>query len=178
MELDKAEKLARKLMKEHGLSEWIFRFDNAVVRFGLCSHRKKQISLSKELVLINKRKEIKNTILHEIAHALVGRGNGHNWVWKQKALEIGCNGERCYSSERVKPVIGKLSAKCDVCSRVVYRHTKPRKRLHCSIKCLAKSYSGSFLYFTKVKHTSQIKFHQTEKQHTMKVSFPVKLDAE
>ncbi len=149
MTLEKTEKLALKLIKEHNLTDWSFRFDNAVVRFGLCSYRKKQISLSKELVLINNRKKVKNTILHEIAHALVGSGNGHNWFWRAKALEIGCDGERCYSLESVKPVVGKLSAKCDVCGRVFYRHRKPETRKHCSKSCFCKSYSKSFLYFTK-----------------------------
>ena len=111
MRLEYTEKLARKLMKEHNLTDWSFEFDNAVVRFGCCKYSKKLFSLTKELVLINNRKEIKDTILHEIAHALVGSGNGHNWVWKNKALEIGCNGERCCTIERVNEIVGKLSAK-------------------------------------------------------------------
>ena len=35
--------------------------------------------------------EVKNTLLHEIAHALVGPGHRHNRVWRQKAREIGCD---------------------------------------------------------------------------------------
>ena len=33
---------------------------------------------------------IRDTILHEIAHALVGPCHGHDAVWRQKAREIGC----------------------------------------------------------------------------------------
>ena len=146
MELDKAEKLARRLMKHHGLQEWTFVFDKAVVRFGCCNYRKKQISLSKELVLINNLKDVKDTILHEIAHALVGPKNGHNWVWRQKAIEIGCDGNRCYSLKSVKSVVGKPSAKCDVCGCVFFRHKKPSVELRCSIDCQIKSYTGSYLY--------------------------------
>ena len=41
---------------------------------------------------------IKNTILHEIAHAIVGYGvSAHGSEWKRMAMSIGCNGQRCSS---------------------------------------------------------------------------------
>ena len=40
-------------------------------------------------------KEIKNTVLHEIAHALTP-GHNHDHVWQAKAVSIGCDGERYY----------------------------------------------------------------------------------
>ena len=43
--------------------------------------------------------EVLDTILHEIAHALVGPQHGHDAVWRAKAREIGCTGERCVSSD-------------------------------------------------------------------------------
>ena len=41
--------------------------------------------------------EIEDTLLHEIAHALVGRRHHHDAVWRAKAREIGCTGQRCHS---------------------------------------------------------------------------------
>jgi hypothetical protein len=41
---------------------------------------------------IVKRSEILDTILHEIAHALVGHKEAHGPVWVAKAKEIGCSG--------------------------------------------------------------------------------------
>ena len=41
--------------------------------------------------------EVKDTLLHEIAHALVGSQHQHNTTWRDKAIEIGCKGNRCVS---------------------------------------------------------------------------------
>jgi len=105
MDLIKAETLANELMKQHNLiaSGWRFSFDNAKRRFGACNYDLKKITLSHHLVKLNDESQVRNTILHEIAHALVGFKHGHNAVWRAKAIEIGCDGNRCYSSEVTKP---------------------------------------------------------------------------
>ena len=90
--------LAFDLMKTHGIKEtWTFKFDGAKGRGGLCNHGKRFISLSRHFVEAATIAEVRNTLLHEIAHALVGPGHGHGRVWKQKAREIGCTAERCHS---------------------------------------------------------------------------------
>ena len=38
---------------------------------------------------------VKNTLLHEIAHALAGHEHNHDEVWKATARSIGCDGCRC-----------------------------------------------------------------------------------
>jgi hypothetical protein len=43
----------------------------------------------------NGAEEIVDTILHEIAHALVGPRHGHDTVWKAKCTDIGARPERC-----------------------------------------------------------------------------------
>lgn len=105
MTLQDASKLAIKLMTKHNLikSGWKFEFDNSKSRFGACHGRYNKITLSKNLVLLNDEHHVKDTILHEIAHALVGTGHHHDSVWVNKAKEIGCVGTRCYSEEVVKP---------------------------------------------------------------------------
>ncbi len=47
--------------------------------------------------------EVKDTILHEIAHALVGKAHHHDDVWRAKALEIGCSGRRCHDLQFTPP---------------------------------------------------------------------------
>ena len=47
--------------------------------------------------------EIIDTVLHEIAHAIVGPGQGHNLIWKKKAIEIGCSGKIYHNVEFSKP---------------------------------------------------------------------------
>lgn len=95
---------ARKLMDHHGLLDWKFEFDRAKRRFGLCSYRRKTISLSAPLVLLNSQEETTDTILHEIAHAIsfIKYGHrGHGRIWKSVCVQIGARPQRCYSSKEV-----------------------------------------------------------------------------
>ena len=87
-------KLAFDLMDYHGLSGWDFEINRGKYRLGLCSYVKKTIFVSGDIIPINDKKAITEVLLHEIAHALVGRGNGHNRTWKNKAIEIGSTGSR------------------------------------------------------------------------------------
>lgn len=124
MELKSAEQLAIQLMNQHGLIEqgWRLQFDNAKRRFGVCSYRRKIIGLSSTLVQLNDEAHVRNTILHEIAHALTP-GHHHDYVWKRKAIEIGCTGDRCYSSKVVQTPPAKYEAVCVGCG-----HTHKRRR--------------------------------------------------
>jgi SprT protein len=124
MTLDDAESLAKQLMKLHRVPRgWSFVFDRSKVRFGKCDYRRKQISLSKYLVELNSVDEVRDTILHEIAHALAPRGAGHGPAWKRLALSIGCNGQRCYGRGVARPA-PKYRATCPACRRVIYRHRR------------------------------------------------------
>lgn len=82
--------LAKDLMAEHGLDDWTFEFDRAKVRLGACHYSTKTISLSRPLCEWVSEYEIIDTLLHEIAHALVGPGEGHNHRWRRVAVSIGC----------------------------------------------------------------------------------------
>ena len=71
MLLQDAHELALRLMRHHNLlPTWKFEFDRSKVRFGKCSYGSKTISLSRHLVELNADVEVRDTILHEIAHAL------------------------------------------------------------------------------------------------------------
>lgn len=128
MRLPDAMKLAYRLMAEHGLDKpgphgrtpWKFKFDGAVRRFGLTNYRTHTISLSTALTRLNDQKHVEDTILHEIAHALVGSNNGHNYIWQEKALEIGADGRRLYNSSEVKTPPKKYKGVCPGCKREVF----------------------------------------------------------
>ena len=75
MVLSLAEEKARSLMNLHGQHEWRLEFDRACERAGLCDFTRKTISLSRHFVELNLVDDVVNTILHEIAHALVGSGS-------------------------------------------------------------------------------------------------------
>ena len=85
------------LFAEHGLTGWRLTLDHAKRRAGQCDYKNKTISLSRHYVKYADEDHIKDTILHEIAHALVGPRHGHNAVWRQKAREIGCSAMRCHN---------------------------------------------------------------------------------
>jgi SprT protein len=124
MKLAQARKLANDLIRLHKLSPaWSFKFDRSKVSFGKCYYGKKQISLSRYLVELNDEDEVRDTILHEIAHALAPRGAGHGPVWQSIAKSIGCNGRRCFGSEVARPV-PKFMGTCPTCKLVIYRHRR------------------------------------------------------
>lgn len=131
MNLDAAEVLATSLIYKHleddnGDVWWVFEWDQAIRRFGATHFRDKRITLSERLTFLNSEDQVRDTILHEIAHALAGPNEGHGKVWKVLAKSIGCSGERCYSSaDVVKPrpkFVG--TCKCSTRFRLVNRRTK------------------------------------------------------
>lgn len=84
-----ARRLAVRLMAEHGLSDWTFRFDRARRRAGACHYGTRTISLSAHLTDLYDEATVRGVVLHEIAHALVGAHHHHDRVWKTKARELG-----------------------------------------------------------------------------------------
>ena len=100
MNLYEAAHLARKLMNDHGLVDWRFDFDHARRRFGRCNYTHKLISLSRPLTLLNGIDEVRDTILHEIAHALCPK-DGHGPRWRATCRRIGARPVRCYTDEQV-----------------------------------------------------------------------------
>ena len=145
MKLFEARVLAIQLMDKHGLLDtgWHFEFDNAKRRFGVCKYGMKRIGLSKHLTELNDEARVKNTILHEIAHALVGHKNGHNWVWRSKAIEIGCDGERCYNNREVATPEAKYEAVCVGCGHVHKKHKRPTRTASCG-KCSGGRYNETY----------------------------------
>lgn len=143
MLLEHAESLAITLMIKHNIYQrgWKFKFDNAKKRFGVCRHRSKIISLSKHLVSLNEVNQVQDTILHEIAHALTP-GHGHDWIWKQKAKEIGCKPIRCYSNEVATPK-SKYEAVCVGCNHTHKRHRKAKRSTSCGY-CSGGKYNPTF----------------------------------
>jgi len=97
--LEAEEELRRFGLDEHG---WTFAFDNAARRFGSCRYQERKITLSKRLTLANEPREVRETILHEIAHAIAGHAAGHGPEFVRAARAIGCTGSRCYGEEVVR----------------------------------------------------------------------------
>jgi predicted SprT family Zn-dependent metalloprotease len=88
---------AAALLARHRLNGWSFAFDSAKRRGGACHFGRKQITLAAGFAATADEAEIEDTLLHEIAHALVGRRHHHDAVWQATARAIGCTGQRCHS---------------------------------------------------------------------------------
>lgn len=123
MELHAAGRLARTLMDEHGLRDWHFAWDRARRRFGSCGVTRRTITLSAHLVQLNDEPQVRDTILHEIAHALAP-GDNHGAAWQAACRRIGAKPVRCYREDSggvVVPRIG-LRVGCVRCNWWVGRH--------------------------------------------------------
>lgn len=118
--------LARSLMDQHNLSDWIFEFDRAKRRAGCCFYRVKIITLSYHYVIRNldKHDDIYDTILHEIAHALAGHKAGHGDEWKAICVRIGARPQRCHDSQVINMPKGRLTATCKGCGKIFTRHKR------------------------------------------------------
>ena len=91
--------LARSEMDKYGLCDWKLELDYAKVRAGACHFTEKKISFSRHFLKNADQLDINDTILHEIAHALIGPKHGHDRVWKNMAKKIGCSAKRCHTLE-------------------------------------------------------------------------------
>ncbi len=122
--------LALGLMRQHGLGSWEFAFDARKRRCGACYHailcpvskritRKGRITLSLYFVELNPLDVVRKTLLHEIAHALVGPGRGHGATWRAKCVEIGGAPDRCAD---VNMPAGPWRASCPSCKKEFNRH--------------------------------------------------------
>jgi predicted SprT family Zn-dependent metalloprotease len=127
--------MARRLVREHGLDGWTVRLDRAKTRAGVCRFAECEIGLSKPLTALHSEAEVRDTVLHEIAHALVGPKHGHDRVWRAKARQIGSSGERCVSSESPH-ITGDWVGVCPA-GHEATRHRRPTRVTSCS-KCLSR----------------------------------------
>lgn len=89
MDLEAARKLARSLMEDHGFAHWGFAFDRAKTRHGQCDYGNQRITLSRYYVALNDETLVRETILHEIAHAIAGGPAGHGPRWQMVARNLG-----------------------------------------------------------------------------------------
>ena len=126
--LDLVQEMAEKAIEKHlPNSDWYFEWDRAKRRMGACHYGPKKITMSPTLVLNAKKEQIEDTILHEVAHAMVGSKYGHGAWWRTVALSIGCNGERCHTVSTASGA--KYMAPCRGCGHIFYKFRRPRRGL-------------------------------------------------
>ena len=90
-------------MAAHQLEGWSFQFDDATQRAGCCNYHTRVISLAHAYARSAPDEAIDDTLLHEMAHALVGKTHGHDQVWQATAVALGCSGHRCHDVQFTPP---------------------------------------------------------------------------
>jgi len=143
MDIRDALQLAEELVLEHGLEGWTVTFDRAKTRAGACRPARREIGLSIPLTRLHTEAEVRDTILHEVAHALVGVAHHHDAVWRAKAREIGCTGARCVSPE-AKRIDGAWVGTCPSGHRIT-RHQRPTRVASCP-QCRPGSFHARHLF--------------------------------
>jgi hypothetical protein len=78
-------------MDQYGLKDWTLRFGPGRKQAGLCERRAKRLTFSAALFSVWTQDHCRNTILHEIAHALT---TGHHTPeWRRVFISMGGNGK-------------------------------------------------------------------------------------
>lgn len=81
------------LLRSHGLAKWRTEVSRGRRTIGLCVYDEKTIKLSRYHLETDEPAYIKDTIIHEVAHALTP-GARHGARWRRKAIELGGSGQQ------------------------------------------------------------------------------------
>ena len=126
---------AREKLKQYGLEEWRVKVSNRMARSSArCSYRKREIRLGAWIFQPGAGEKIRDTILHEIAHAMTP-GAHHGRAWQVVAEMIGAKPNRTFIPEKhgMERPKGRYSATCPQCGIVHYMHRYTGNRYQC--KC-------------------------------------------
>ena len=130
MEIPDVLALARSLMEQHGVGDWGLALDRARRRAGLTDHARHRITLSRALMSLYDEAQVRETVLHEIAHARVGASHGHDAVWRAEARRLGATGRRLVDREAPQ-IQGRWRGTCPA-GHTVARMRRPSLPLACA----------------------------------------------
>jgi len=153
MTLGAARELATHLMALHGLEGWTFAFDRARKRLGSCQPSARRITLSSVLTRLNDDEVVRDTILHEIAHALTP-GDGHGTSWRAACRRIGARPERLVRSDEVVLPPAPHALVCDRCGTSYPRYRRTRLRYACG-RCRAEAGVEAPLRWVRTESTGR-----------------------
>jgi predicted SprT family Zn-dependent metalloprotease len=156
MDLNEAKKMANELIQKH-CPNYNFEFSKTKSIFGDCYTLTQTIRISEYLTGLNDEGAVRDTILHEIAHALTP-GQKHNKVWKRKAREIGCNGKSGYDSSQIQKPKGNYVYECPNCKKE-FQMYRIKRRMSACRECCVTHNNGK--YSEKYKLTlKEVRIHR------------------
>lgn len=134
-------RLANELLHKHSeLNMWDVTTNNRKHAFGLCGYHSREIQLSEYLIPFMSEEAIRNTIIHEIAHALT-KGHSHDNVWRRKCIELGGDGKRVGGKEKYedggeaiieyRKTRSKYTLTCPCCGHISFLERRPKRSYSC-----------------------------------------------
>lgn len=161
--LDEVMTLGWNMLGDHGLtrSGWTFVIDKRPKnRMGQCRYMPREIAVSAYHAFGDDLDNVRDTIAHEIAHALVGPGHGHDAMWKRMCAVTGANPSRRGHSE-----VERHFAYRGICHNCGHSYRRHRVAKHlrgnswCS-KCPGR-HDGNLLDWVKVDENGTVLGHLT-----------------
>jgi hypothetical protein len=135
--LAQVEQLAHRLLEAHGLDNWVFALNGRRRQIARCvaphAGRPGRIELSRHYALLLDDAALADSLKHEIAHALVGPGRGHDALWRAKCKEIGARPVPCGDPPRMP--LGVWRGSCPVCKKTYDFYRRPRTLLRYCAAC-------------------------------------------
>jgi SNF2 family DNA or RNA helicase len=84
-----AQRICDSKLKEYNLKKWKTSFAKSENYLARCYHDQRRIVFSQQFLAGADEKAFNDILAHELAHAIVGPGHGHNSIWVAKARELG-----------------------------------------------------------------------------------------
>lgn len=135
--LAEADHMGRELIRRHTETGelkpgWEFGFNLNLMRGGVCRYGERRIEVSVSYCHRAPPRQVEGTILHEIAHAIVGYDEKHNGVFKDVCLRIGGDPRSCHEVEHTPP---RWMGQCGCGNRFPRHRLSRRARTGVCPKC-------------------------------------------
>jgi len=147
MKIEDTFEMARRILNENNLSTWNVDIIRSKCFGGRCAHKEKTIYISLPYILTNDMEAIEKIIKHEVAHAIVGPWQAHNYKWRRVARTFGIEPSKYLSSD-VKIPAGKYQAICQCCNMIYHMNRQPKRRYSCK-KCSGGRFDERYLLVYK-----------------------------
>ena len=125
--------LIKHLLEKHNLNDWDIKINGRRLSVARTYYDTKIISYSKFFLAITNKERLEGVTLHEIAHILTGRGNGHNDKFVKMCKKISLND--AYAKHMSDIILYKYFTRCPVCD--TYGCCNSLKNIYCN-KCREK----------------------------------------
>lgn len=138
------------ITRAYGLGNYTIRLDKTRRRVACYYHSRKLFSYSRYFIIASTEDQLVDTVLHEIAHALVVPGSGHNKVWSDTYKRIGGGKNGSKALNNIDMSIERYKLFCPGCNSEYYVNRNIYKR--CG-KCMK---NGDEFYFVVTENKIKV----------------------